>query len=649
MSIDKRQREGDEVLLMGNEAIARGALEAGVQVAAGYPGTPSSEIIETLSRFAEPGKLYVEWSANEKVAMEVAAAASFSGLRSLCVMKQNGVNVASDFLLHLTGSGTRGGMVLVTCDDPGALSSVNEGESRYFARIMEIPLLEPADFQEAKEMMLFAFTLSEEIRNIVMVRSVTRMSHASGNVVLGALPPSRGKGEFLCDGKVSDPVRGPVISAPVVEKHRLQQEKIRKAATIFESSPFNSYTGPERPELLVITSSACRLYSDEAVSLLGAEGRVGTLKLGTTWPIPPAYVKKYLTKAEKVLIVEEVLPFLEEQVKILAAEQTREIGIKTFYGKNDGTLPMTGELNPDLVAAAIGRILEITQPPLPAVYTKKFQKFTGLVPHREHTFCPGCPHRATYWSIREALQRDGRSGFVCGDIGCYAMAVLFPAAGFHTAKTLHAMGSGIGLASGFGKLGSFGMDQPVLAVCGDSTFYHAAIPALINAVHQNANVIFLVLDNSGTAMTGFQSHPGLAVNAMGDAVPMVDIAAVCGSLGVKVVGGDPFALRETRETLNQLMEEEGGGVKVLILKQSCALSPEKKGRKRFLMRVDEHLCRGDACGCNRLCTRIFRCPGLLWDREKGKARIDEVICAGCGVCSGICPAEAIRCEEAPVS
>ena len=213
----------------------------------------------------------MEWSTNEKVALEVAAAASFAGLRSLCVMKQNGVNVASDFLLHLTGSGTRGGMVLVTCDDPGALSSVNEGESRHFARLMEIPLLEPADFQEAKEMTRWAFTLSEEIRNIVMVRSVTRMSHASGNVVLGALPPSREKAEFLCDGPISDPERGPMISTPVVEKHRLQQEKVRKAVALFEKSPFNTYTGPEKPELLIITSSACRLYS--AGGRLAARGR----------------------------------------------------------------------------------------------------------------------------------------------------------------------------------------------------------------------------------------------------------------------------------------------------------------------------------------------------------------------------------------
>ena len=206
------------------------------------------------------------------------------------------------------------------------------------------------------------------------------------------------------------------------------------------------------------------------------------------------------------------------------------------------------------------------------------------------------------------------------------------------------MGSGAGIASGFGKLGPFGMTQPVLAVCGDSTFYHAAIPALINAVHQSADMTFIVLDNSGTAMTGFQSHPGLDVNAMGEAAPMVDIAALCGAMGVPVTIGDPFDLIGTGETLSRLLEEPG--VKVLILKQSCALSPEKKGKKQFLMRVDDTLCRGEACGCNRLCTRIFRCPGLLWNRERKRAEIDEVICAGCGFCAGICPAGAIRSEEA---
>lgn len=644
MPLEREDREGTEVLLMGNEAIARGALEAGVRVAAGYPGTPSSEIIESLARFASDGSLYVEWSTNEKVAMEVAAAASFAGLRCLCVMKQNGVNVASDFLLHLSGSGTRAGMVLVTCDDPGALSSVNEGESRHYARIIEIPLLEPANFQEAKEITRWAFELSEAIGSVVMVRSVTRMSHASGNVVLGALPELTGRARFDCDGPPADPKRGAVTSAPVVAKHRLQQEKLKRAAALFEESPFNRYDGPERSELLIITSSACHLYSCEAVSLLAAQARVGILKLGTTWPLPPKLLTNRLKAAGQVLIVEEVLPFLEEQVKILATERAGEIGIKRFYGKNDGMLPMVGELNPDLVAAAVGSILSIEPPALPADYGEKLRALATLTPKREQTFCPGCPHRASFWVIREALQRDGRGGFVCGDIGCYAMASLFPAAGFGVAKTLHAMGSGTGVASGFGKLGPFGMDQPVLAVCGDSTFYHAAVPALINAVHQSANITFIALDNSGTAMTGFQSHPGLDVNAMGEAVPRVDIAALCTALGAKVSRSDPFDLTTTRERLNGLIEDDQG-VKVLILEQSCALSPEKKGKGRYRMAVEEDLCRGGNCGCNRLCTRIFRCPGLLWDRQKMKAVIDEVICAGCGVCAGICPAGAIRCDE----
>ncbi len=638
------QNEGVQYLLMGNDAIARGALEAGVSVASSYPGTPSSEIIENLSKVARERNLYVEWSANEKVALEVAAAASFAGLRSLCAMKQNGVNVASDFLLHLAGSGTRGGMVLVACDDPGGLSSVNEGESRHFARLVEIPILEPGDFQEAKEMTKWAFELSEEIKNIVLVRSVTRMSHASGNVRFGKLPDTHRHAEFQYHGPMLDPDVGQVTSAPVVYKHSLQQEKIEKAKVIFEHSPFNTYYGPENPELLIITSSACYLYTREAISLLGVEHRVGLLKLGTTWPLPPKLLKKYLSMTDKIMIVEEVLPFLEENVMVLAAEHAKEIGVKSFYGKHDGTIPMAGELNPDLVVSAMSKVLGIDYMTMPQEYESKFElPDLARAPERERTFCPGCPHRASFWSIHNALQLDDRKGFICGDIGCYAMARF--ACGFNVNKTLHSMGSGAGIASGFGKLGQFGMDQPVLAVCGDSTFFHAVMPALVNAVHHNSNITLVVLDNSGTAMTGFQPHPGLTVNAMGDKVPDIDIANVCKAIGAKVEIRDPFDLEETRKTVNRLIEDEEG-VKVLILKQECALSPDRKHKKNYNMRVNETLCLGENCGCNRLCTRIFRCPGLVWDKEKKKARIDEVICVGCGVCSYICPVAAIKIEEA---
>jgi indolepyruvate ferredoxin oxidoreductase alpha subunit len=631
-----------EYMAMGNEAFARGALEAGVKVAAGYPGTPSSEIIEQLSRAAKQAGIYVEWSVNEKLALEVAAAGSFAELRSLAVMKQNGVNVASDFLLHLATSGTRGGMVLIACEDPGALSSVNEGDARTFAKLVEIPLLEPGDFQEAKDMTKWAFELSEKIRNLVMVRSVTRMSHASGNVRFGALPSGEAKAEYKYSGGLLDPNTGPVTAGGY--RHRFVLEKLKKAVALFEESPFNTYQGPEKPTLLIITSSACYLYAREAAHILNVEDRVGILKLGTTWPLPPNLLKKHMASTDSILVVEEVMPFMEENVKVLAAEMAAEIGIKNFYGKKSEHIPSVGELNPDVVLSALADILDVGYETVPAEYAKK----TGALaftkaPARALTFCPGCPHRASFWSIHNALELDARKGFVCGDIGCYTMAI--GPTGFNTVKTVHSMGSGAGVASGFAKLRQFGMEQPVVAVCGDSTFFHSAIPALVNAVHHKADLTLIVLDNSGTAMTGFQSHPGLTVNAMNDEVPALDIAEICRAMGAKVEVRDPFNLGEAQAALNELLEYKEGA-KVLILRQPCALSPQRKAAPKFKMQVDEALCLGESCGCGRLCTRIFRCPGLVWDQEKGISRIDEVICAGCGVCADICPQQAIKREVA---
>lgn len=643
MSILTNGQSGRRYLLMGNEAIARGALEAGASVAAGYPGTPSSEIIESLAKVSSERKMYVEWSANEKVALEVAAAASFAGLRSMAVMKQNGVNVASDFLLHLALSGVRGGMVLVPADDPGALSSINEGESRQFARLLELPLLEPGDFQEAKDMTKWAFELSEELKILVMLRSVTRLSHASGMVEYGDLPEPSARAHYKHDGFVLDPMEGPMVSAPVDFKHGQQHEKLKRAVEMFENSPFNTYTGPKNPELLIVTSSACNLYSKEAIRVLDLKERVGILKLGTTWPLPPALIEKHLKMTDLIMVVEEVIPFLEENLKVLAMELAPEIGVKKFIGKRDGSLPMEGELNPDLVINALAKALDIEYQPVSDEYKQEAQKsvFFGA-PNRELTFCPGCPHRASFWSIHNVLQLDNREGFVCGDIGCYTMAIL--PTGFSTLKTLHAMGSGTGIASGFGKLGQFGLDQPILSVCGDSTFFHAALPALFNAVHHKSDITMVVLDNSGTAMTGFQPHPGLKVNAAGDEVPAIDIPSVCRSMGATVRECDPFDIEETQKNLLELLEM--GGVKVLVLKQICALSPEKKMKKLFDVSLDESVCLGETCGCNRLCTRIFRCPGLVWDGENKKARIDEVICTGCGVCASICPSGAITRKEA---
>ena len=329
-------------------------------------------------------------------------------------------------------------------------------------------------------------------------------------------------------------------------------------------------------------------------------------------------------------------------VKILTAESFQEIGGKVFFGKNEGTIPMTGELNPDIVALALSKILGVPYVPMESDYENSAKSaVASMAPSRELAFCPGCPHRASFWSIHKALQMDNRDGFVCGDIGCYGLGFL--PTGFSTVKIGHAMGSGLGLASGFGKLGGFGMDQPVIALSGDSTFFHAVLPALVNAIHQESDVLLIVLDNSGTAMTGFQPHPGLPVDAMGGKAPSVDIGKVCEAMGAKVEIRDPFDLEDTRTTINRLLEDKGA--KVLILRQICALSPEKKGKKRFDMRVDESRCIGEQCSCNRLCTRIFRCPGLIWDTINKKSRIDDAICVRCGVCADVCSHKAIIREE----
>jgi indolepyruvate ferredoxin oxidoreductase alpha subunit len=629
---------GTDQLLMGNEAIARGALEAGVGFASAYPGTPSSEIIGSLADAAKEAGIYAEWSVNEKVALEAAAAASFAGVRAIVAMKQNGVNVASDFLMTLNLTGTNAGLVVVMSDDPSAHSSTNEQDSRPIAKWADLPLLEPATFQEAKDMTHWAFELSEELKTACLVRGVTRVSHARGDVRLGEPTPPGQAARFA----PTSPVQFATLPVPL--KHNLLHQKLAKAREIFESSRFNWYRGPEKPELLMVTSGSGWFYSLEAVKALGREDSVGILKLGTTWPLPEKLVLGRLAQTEKVLVVEEVDAFLENNLKELAGGNLSAVGPLTFYGKGSGHLPAFGEINPDLVLQALASVLGIEKPARSKEYVEKAQALTGLVTHaRVVGFCAGCPHRATFWSVKNALKLDGRGGFVTGDIGCYTMAI--GPAGYFQLKTVQAMGSGTGLASGFGKLGAMGFKQPVLAVCGDSTFFHAAIPALINGVYNHSNFTMLILDNSATAMTGFQPHPGTGTNAMGEPTAAVDIEAVCRALGVRVEVTDPFDLQGTTDKLLDLMADEGS-VRVLISRRKCALVRGRQEKAAYRMRLDSDRCLGESCGCNRLCTRVFLCPGLAWDSASGVARIDEVVCSGCGVCADICPASAIIREVA---
>lgn len=621
---------GTTLLLQGNEAIARGALEAGVLFCAAYPGNPSSEIIETLASASDELAIYVEWSANEKVALEAATAASFSGCRAIVAMKQNGVNVVSDFLTNLTLSGTKGGIVLVACDDPGGISSTNEQDTRVFAQIADIPLLEPSTPQEALDMTKWAFELSEEIRNIVMIRSVSKLSHSRSNVKTGKILERIVTSRFDLDSS-------PFHTFPIVPKHRLRHEKLDRTMGLFEQSGFNRYEGPETPQLLIITSGCSWNYTSEAVEMLHLEDRVGILKIGTTWPLPKEILKGFLKSSDQILFVEDVEPFLEGNVKSFAAELGQEIGLKSYLGKTSGHMPDCGESSPGHLLETLAAIFDIESSMDPFLDRVK-RELEGRIPPREFGFCPGCPHRASFYAIKTALAWDHRNGFVSGDIGCYSMGMW--STGFHQVKSVHAMGSGVGLGSGYGKLDRFGFDQPVITVCGDSTFFHAAIPALINAKFNHSDILLLILDNSATAMTGFQPHPGTGRTAMGQTTEVVDVEALCRSLGLKVQTGDPYDMTDTALSIYGLLKEKGP--RVLVLRRKCALVQGREGGFPYRMEVDQERCLGEACGCGRYCTRVFRCPGLVFDEDQNKAWIDEVVCVGCGVCAQICPQAAIE-------
>jgi indolepyruvate ferredoxin oxidoreductase alpha subunit len=636
---------GSVQLLMGNEAFARGALEAGVGFAASYPGTPASEILSTLASVAKQMNLHAEWSTNEIVALEAAAGASFAGIPAISGMKQNGINVVSDFLVNLgmTGIG-RGGLVVVVGDDPSAISSSNEQDSRWICKWMDIPLLEPSTAQEAKDMVKWAFELSRELDIACVVRETTRLAHTRGNVVLGELPKTEKKAYFPDTWNMCQPTKAKFTAGPFGILHYQLQQRLARAPAMFEASRFNYYSGPDKPELLIITSGICCLFSMEAVERLGLQDRVGIFKLGTSWPLPEKLVERQLSRSQKVLFVEEINPFIEGSVMELAASFPATKPHIDFYGKRTGHMTLFGEQNTDLVTGAVAKVMGITYQARDAEYDKELKEAAKMAPPRSINFCAGCPERAAYWAIKNALTLDGRDGFATGDIGCYSMG--FAAGGFFQERAMHCMGAGIGVANGLGNLKQFGFTQPVIAMAGDSTFYHACIPALINGVYNQANFIFVIFDNSATAMTGFQPHPGVGTCATGEPAPVVNMDALCRSVGAKVAVCDPFDLKNTTQTLVRLLADEEPGAKVVIMRRVCELVRGRREKAPYKMHVDPDRCVGDECGCKRLCIRLFGCPGLMWDKEAGKAKIDEALCTGCGVCTDICPQGAIIKEAA---
>ena len=625
---------GHVQLMLGNEGIARGLLEAGVQFAAAYPGTPSSEILENLAKVAKKTGMYAQWSVNEKVAAEAAAAASMTGLRSVTAMKAQGLNVALDFILHLNLIGTNGGMLIIVCDDPEAISSVNEQDSRWLIRMGDYPLLEPSNVQEAKDMARWALELSEELNSAVFFRSVTRISHASSLVEMGEIQHLNRIARFDINRHFSP--------SPVPQKHAKLKETMEKARQIFEKSPFNWYQGPEKPKLTIICSGTGWLNTLDAIETLKLEDSVGVIKMGTTWPLPIDFIQSHLHPGGDVLVIEEIDPFIEINLKEQLYAKWKKSEMPPIYGKQTGHISAVGELNPDVVIKGIVKILRLTYSCRNASYDEKAKDYAKVMTvDRPPVWCPGCPHRASMWTVKNVLRLDGSEGFVTGDIGCYALDRHY--GGMKVTKTQSAMGGGSGLASGFGKLGQFGFDQVVIANCGDSTFFHGAVPALINAVHHNANAIFLILDNSTTGMTGFQPHPAAIIDAMGDPAASIDIEKLCRSLGCRVEVADPFDIEDTNRKMGDLAAEKGA--MVMIMRRRCGLLAYREEGAQYKVLVDRVKCLGEECGCGRYCTRIFKCPALIWDRSAEKAHIDEAMCVGCGFCSHVCQQGAIIREK----
>ena len=612
---------GQVCLMQGNEAIVRGAVEAGINFAASYPGSPSSQVLGMLGKIAKERNFYAEWSTNEVCALEACIGASLAGARALCIVKQNGLLCTADSLHCGAQHGVKGGLVIVTSDDPSAHSSTNEFDSRWQAESASVALLEPTTMQETKDIVPYAFALSERTGQMVIIRLTTRVCHGRGGVKLGALPenphPIQRVREWDRLGCVS------YLHTPMLER----LEALRSE---FESSTYNHYAGPENAERLIVAGGTGRLYAQEAMARLGVEDKAGLLTLGTLWPLPEDYILRYLKAAKEVLILEEVDPFLEEHLEALAGKRRLAL---TFRGRSDGALPKIGELDPDNVSAAIAAFTGAAMP-------EKKPASALELPQRDMTFCAGCPHRATFHILKRVLRQEKNPGVVIGDIGCYIMSGQF--AGQYAFQACNCMGSGINLAEALGQLTRYGLDQKVVTVCGDSTFFHTIMPGVVNAVYHKANMLLMVLDNSATAMTGFQPHPGTGITAMGGAAEPMDIQRILEAMGCKVELADPFDVVETEKTLKRLLQEDG--MSVLIMRQPCATLTAKKQKKPVRVWVDQDVCLGEGCGCDKYCSRVWGCPGNTWDFKNGKAQIDPVTCVGCGVCAKFCPSGAIHVE-----
>jgi indolepyruvate ferredoxin oxidoreductase alpha subunit len=610
------------MLLLGNEAIARGILEAGISVVTTYPGTPASEIGDSIAEIAAQAKLYMEYSVNEMVAVQVAAGAANCGVRALAAMKHVGLNVASDFVMTLAYTGVRGGCVIVTADDPECYSSQNEQDNRYYALLSNLPCLEPSDPQEAKDMTVFATEISEKLELPVLLRTTTRVSHTRSPVTYGMIVKPNLQGKFVRDLERLNMV--PAFSRP---KHTILLKRVAEAKEISEISGFNKVVR-NGGEVGIISSSSAYNYAVEAADLLGLDA--GILKLGMTHPLPDNKIIDFLKNYRKVFVVEELEPFMEMQVKAIAKDFASYVEVYGKMGKE--FFPREGELSTRSVAAglakATGRKSRINFSALDAKYAHVVKD----LPSRPPILCAGCPHRASFFSIRKIC---GDKALYPTDIGCYALGISPP---LSVGDIMICMGASVGTAQGISRV----TGRDTVAIIGDSTFFHAAIPGLVNAVYNNSKIVVAILDNQSTAMTGHQPHPGTGLTGLkkkSEKILVEKVAEGCGVKYIRVV--NPFQTKTVAEFLKEAVKQSGPSV--VVFRSPCALTDLREKRRRGIEAVPARIT--DKCTDCMACVKLLACPAIIV--EEGKHKIDKNVCTGCGLCISVCPYKAIEgaCAE----
>lgn len=586
-------------LLMGNEAIALGAIKAGVNVVTGYPGTPSTEVLETVAH-NNPGDIYVEWSVNEKSAMEIAAGAAYSGARTMVTMKQVGLNVASDPLMSLAYIGVKGGMVVLVADDPGPFSSQTEQDTRHFARFSNLPVLDPSTPEEAFEMVRYAFELSELVELPVFLRPTTRVCHACATIDI-----DDSKTEHKPEGFVKDP-KWVIFPSLAYRKHLHIEQLQHKLGEVFSGLDFNRVYGSGK--LGIAASGVAYTYAVEALDRLQAQVKV--FKVGTPYPLPGAKAEEFLSGLEQVMVFEELDPVLEEELTMLCASTGKSVKI---LGKKSGDLPFAGEYTFELVYEALAKFLGLKTDAAPKAALPE-------LPVRQPVLCAGCPHRASFYAVKMAMK--GQKAVFTGDIGCYTLGNAKP---LEMVDTCLCMGAGITVAQGIKRTEP---GTQCIAFIGDSTFFHTGIPGIVNAVYNKTDITIVILDNSTTAMTGHQPHPGIGRTMMNSISEKIDIYGVVKACGVRhIVKGNPLDFKNSVELIKQAADFKGPSVVIFEAPCIALFKPVVKNTVR------------ENCRKCRKCITGIGCPAI--STVDGNVVIEPSLCYGCGLCINVCPFNAI--------